>query len=545
MITFTNEIKDELVAWIQEEIDKIDGIDKLYDQVTRDGLTNYNRDKDGFFLQMQIVMQLKDQGYDIIRVEDSGSLNGGKYDIDVEIAGNTHIQVHFGGNVFAYEFERTMILNPAGLQVYHPATNWSKDLTVRQEKLDQTDKFYLDGRMFEPVPSITHMQYPLWSSTIYQPTAMPSLNLVRSYDSTKILIVASRTHIPLYFLPGWDQLLHDKVIIELRGGFDSSNKLCGFATLHRVHKRHDAVAKGIIRALGFEYVESFNALNERGLSGRFGGLSVNRWGSSYLNTASQSILLQPKVMVGTMNANAVAGWYMDSTGYEPSPEVVRSIINDHFQNEVSRIMWADAEQYQSVDVQYNPNHIESFDRLIASKELALNSQQGGLYNVYDGQLNRDKKDAFDATVVDVHHNQLEFDNIAELLDGIEDKSRRRPDYFFCNLAVSEQMFEIGRQANCLGRMCIPHGRTSLVTSSFMGIPIWNVLSQLVYCKQGCIYAISCKDECGMWTGLRLLGSSYHEIEMRLRGASDDNIAYIIGETVVDPRACGKIVNVGE
>lgn len=545
MIVFTNEMKGKLVAWLQEEIDKIEGIDKLYDQVTRDGRINYNIDKDGFFLQMQIVMQLKAQGYDIIRVEDSGSLNGSKYDIDIEIAGNTHIQVHFGGNVFAYELERTMMPNPTGLQVYHPAADWCKDLAVSQAKLDQLNKFYLDGRMFEPAPNIPHMQYPLWSRTTYQPATMPSLNLAHSYDSTKILIVAPRTRIPLHFLPGWNQLLHDRVIIELRGSFDNLNKLRGFATLHRTHKQHDAVAKGIIRALGFEYMESFNALDERGLYGRFGGLPVNRWRSSYLNTASQSILLQPKVMVGTMNADDVAGRYMDSTGCEPSPEVVRSIINDHFQDEVNRVMWADAEQYQSVDVQYNPNHIESFDRLIASKELALNSQQGELYNVYSGQLNRNKTDAFDATVIDVRHNQLEFDNIVALLDGIEDTFEKRPDCFFCSLAVMEQMFEIGLQANCLGEMRIPYGKTSIATSSFMGIPICNVLSQLVYCKQGCMYAISWKDECGIQTGLRTLGSSYHEIEMRLRGASDDYIAYIVGETVVDPRACGKIVNIGE
>lgn len=545
MIIFTNEIKDKLVAWLQEEIDKIEGIDKLYGQVTRDGLTNYNRDKDGFFLQIQIVMQLKAQGCDIIKVEDSGYLNGSKYDIDIEIAGNIYIQVHFGGNVFAYEFERAMIPNPAGLQVYHPATDWGKDLAVSQAKLDQLNKFYHDGRMFEPAPSIPHMQYPLWSRTAYQPTTMPSLNLAHSYDSTKILIVAPRTHIPLHFLPGWNQLLHDRVIIELRGSFDNSSKLCGFATLHRAHKQHDAVSKGIIRALGLEYIESFNALDEQGLSGKFGGLPSNRWRSSRLNTASQSILLHPKAMVSTMNVDDVAGWYMDSTGYEPSPEDVRSIINDHFRDEVSRVMWADAEQYQSADVQYNPNHIESFDRLIASKELALSSQQGGLYNAYGGQLNRDKTDAFDATVVNVHHNQLEFDNVAELLYGIEDKSGRMPDCFFCNPMLSWQMCEIGLQANCLGEMRVPHGKTSIVTSSFMRIPIWNDLSQLVYCKQGCIYAISWKDECGMQTGLRTLGSSYHEIEMRLRNASDDYIAYVVGETVVDPRACGKIVNIGE
>ena len=46
-------------------------------------------------------------------------------------------------------------------------------------------------------------------------------------------------------------------------------------------------------------------------------------------------------------------------------------------------------------------------------------------------------------------------------------------------------------------------------------------------------------------GLRLLGSSLHEAGVRQRRSSDEWAAYVVGETAVDPRACGKMMNIRE
>ena len=64
----------------------------------------------------------------------------------------------------------------------------------------------------------------------------------------------------------------------------------------------------------------------------------------------------------------------------------------------------------------------------------------------------------------------------------------------------------------------------------------------MYCKPGCIYAIRWKDELDIQTGLRLLASSYPAIEARLCNSDG---SYVIGEAVVDPKACGKIVHIRE
>ena len=128
-------------------------------------------------------------------------------------------------------------------------------------------------------------------------------------NPVKILVAMSSTRLPLHYLPKWDHLLKDRVIIELRGDFDGTGNLCGVATLHRSRRLWDMVARGIVDALGFQYVESFTSLGAGWSSMRFGGLPNTMWRSSYLNTASQHIPLQPKVMASVLGSYFHGGVY--------------------------------------------------------------------------------------------------------------------------------------------------------------------------------------------------------------------------------------------
>ena len=509
VIRFTDNIKDGLVKQVRDSLG-IEGMNSLYKQITRNGKTNYNRDKDGFFFQAQITKQLKAKGYDITRVENSGFLNGSKYDIDIILDDCIYIQSWFGGNVFGYKFDKVMRLDPAKPQYYSLVMDWDKDKGTLVDKLNQLNKPDLEGRVHKPI---------------------------------KILVVASPTRLPHMFLPEWNVLLKDKTVIELRGEFDDAKNLTGLATLHRLHTRDDGVAKGIIRALGFRYMESFNALDA---GRRLCGLLASPWQSSYLNTASQSILLRPKCMAETVNPSIVAGWYVDSTGHEPPPTFVRGVVNDFLQYRIGQVVWADMEQHKNTDsIIYNPDNFESMDRLIANQEQARNSLQIGLYSAYNRKLDRDKTDVFDATVVDACHGHLELNHVSKLLNGIMNKSGKRPEVFCGDPAALWQLLEIGLTFGCYGEVFIPYNKMQLTLPSFAGIPTSSIFNETCHYKPGCIFAINFKDEHGVRSGLRLLGSSYSETEMRLCGAYDNFIAYVVGETAVDPRACGKIVNIEE
>ena len=99
---------------------------------------------------------------------------------------------------------------------------------------------------------------------------------------------------------------------------------------------------------------------------------------------------------------------------------------------------------------------------------------------------------------------------------------------------------ISYDIGCYQEVSVPYNNTSIILPSFQRMPVW--LGGFRHCKPGCIYAISWKDELNMQTGLRLLASSYPEIEAGLRNSDG---AYVVGEAVVDPRACGKIVHIRE
>ncbi|MBI1658944.1 MAG: hypothetical protein IS632_09290 [Thaumarchaeota archaeon] len=364
MIHFTSYRKDDLLRWVCERTHKqplIRGMDELLDQITKDGKINYNSDKDGFFFQAQITRQLDEsERCDVTRVEDKGIT----YDIDIELDRYICIQAHLGGNVVGHDLDRKVAKSDSFPAHYSEKTcSNEEDLNWLQRKLDQLNKPILDGDVFGPSGA----------------------------DPVKILVTMSPTRLPLHFLPEWNRLLKDRITIELRGDFDGTGNLRGMATLHRADKQWDKVAKNIVGALGFRYVESFSNLGAGPSSVRFGGLQANAWQSSYLNTASQRILLQPKVMVSALKPDMMAGWIMDSTGREPSPELVNSYLGSELRYVVNQVIWADVEQpnWNGIPI-LGAYRLESFDRLIANRNLAKNGRRPGLYNLYDGKINRDK-----------------------------------------------------------------------------------------------------------------------------------------------------------
>ena len=296
MIHFTKSQKDDLVEWVSENLG-IKGMDKLYKQITRNDGVNYDSDKDGFFFQAQITRQLaRSERYDITQVED----DGGDYDIDIELDGYIQLQVWFGGNRVGYDLNR-QIKKHNSLWEFSSATCLPKDLSKLQDKLDR------------------QLNKPILDDDAY---------------SVKILIVMSRTLLPLHFLPEWSYLLKNGTIIELRGGFDEVGNLCGMATLHHSNKWWDETIKDIVDALGFRYVESFNTLGVGWSSMRFGGLSSMPWQSSYLNTASQHIHLQPKVMAFGLNLDVVKEEFFMDLGYGASTEGIRNFMHNELQHMV-------------------------------------------------------------------------------------------------------------------------------------------------------------------------------------------------------------------
>lgn len=502
---FTDRKKDELYQWVRNNL-HIKGMYKLYEQITRDGKVNYNRDKDGFFFQTQITRQLvESRMYDITMVEDKGI----GYDIDIELNGHIYLQAWFGSNVVGYLLDRAVADSNLPLTLYSERTCTDEDLDVRQRKLDQINK---------------------------------PINIRRAGDPVKILVAMSSTRLPLHFPPEWDHLLKDRVIIELRGDFDGAGNRRGAATLHRSSTQWDKVVKGIVDALGFRYVESFTGLGAGRSSMRFGGLPGSAWQSSYLNTASQHIWLQPKVMASVLNSNLMAEYIMDTTGHEPSPELVDNHLSDELRREGGRVMWADVEQPgQSVVPILGAYRFESLDRIIADRNLVKNSPPG-LYNLYGGKIDRDKTDAFDAVVVDAENGDLEIDQIECLLRGIRFQSNKTPDCFCGDPIAIEEMLELGSAGGYLGVTEATLGKCVMQLNSIMGIPVLHSYDSGPS-KPGCIYAISYKDELGVPSVLRLLESSFHEVEACGSMSSNSRIAYVIGETAVDPRACGKIMNI--
>ena len=503
---FTDSKKKALWSWVRSNR-QIKGMDKLYEQITRAGKVNCNQDKDGFFFQAQITRQLAESGrYDITMVEDKGP----NYDIDIELDGRDCIQVWFGGNVVGYHVGQK-IKEHNSPRFRSQRTCLDKDREALQDKLDQINKHVL------PIPSSTVPDLP-----------------------AKILIVMSRTPIPLHFLSEWLCCYKDRVIMELRGDFDCTGNMRGLATLHRHSRQWDDVAKGIVNALGFRYVESFLSLAAGSRSTYLGGLPNSVW-HSYLHTASRSIRLQPKIMTSTINSDVIAGQVMDRTGNELSQDDIDCYLNSELWRNVSRVIWADVEQSDQDMMPASLCYPESIDRLIADRSLVKNNKPG-LYNLYDGGINRDKTDVYDATVVDAGNGDLGIDHVECLLNGIQSRSNKTPNCFLGDPIVLWNMLDLGRRFGYTGRMVCMFNKHVVQTNSFMGIP-----TPLSYGtgpnKPGCIYAISYKDEWGVPSGLRLMESSVHEAEVPRSGASDYRIAYAIGEAAVDPRACGKIINI--
>jgi len=278
---------------------------------------------------------------------------------------------------------------------------------------------------------------------------------------------------------------------------------------------------------------------------RFGGLLAGAWQSSYLNTASQRIRLQPKVMAGVLGSDFVKDYFIDS-GYAPSPTFIRNYINDKFGCEISQVIWAEVEPPdQSAPLMPDADRMESVDRLIANQALARDSHQPGLYNLYGGEIDRDKTAAFDATVVDVGGNDLELHHAVELLYGIMRRSKKIPDCFLGDPVALSTMTELGRACGCAGVKVIPCNGTHVQVPTFMGIPVWEDYCVWPNYKRGCIYAINREDELGARGGLRLLESSLHkDVELQC-WPTNECMAYVVGETAVDPRACGKMVNIRE
>ena len=501
---FTNFIKDDLHRWVRDNL-HIPGMDKLYEQITRDGKANHDLDKDGFFFQAQVTRQLAEsKKYDITKVEDKGIT----HDIDIELDGYICLQVWFGGNVVGHDLNRKVKRSNLPLVTYSHETCLDKDSKVLEHKLNQINKPTTGGGVECPV---------------------------------KILVAMSRTLLPLHFLPEWGRLFRDRVVIELRGGFDRTGNIRGWATLRRLSKRWDGVATGIVGALGFRYVKSFS-LGAGRPSMHLGGLSNSVWHGSYLHTASQYIPLRPKVMASVMDSNIVAGYLMDTTGHEPSPEHVNGYLGEELQLGLNRVIWADVERPDLSAVPIlGKYHMESLDRIIADRNLVKNSRPGR-YNLYGGKINRDKTDAFDSAVVDAGNADLEIAHVEGLLHGIRIQSNKTPDCFFGDPIAIMEMLELGCACGCLGMTRTAPGNYGVWLNSFMGIPVLHRLGSGPS-KPGCIYAISYKDELGVPSGLRLLGSSFHVAKACKNTYSDGRIAYVIGETAVDPRACGKIMNI--
>ena len=123
------------------------------------------------------------------------------------------------------------------------------------------------------------------------------------------------------------------------------------------------------------------------------------------------------------------GYIKDTTGQDHSPEFINSCLNDELRRAVSRVIWADVEQPdENVVPILGPCRLESLDRLITDRNLVKNSRPG-LYNLYDGKIDRDKTDAFDSVVVDAGNGDLEIEHVEDLLHGIRFRSNKNTMMF--------------------------------------------------------------------------------------------------------------------
>ena len=363
---FTDDIKERLVTWMEPLRESIRGMDDLYRQIARDGKVNPSAD-DGLFFQAQITMQIVESGkFDTIEVEAKEYTNGIKYDIDIILDNHIYIQVWLGENAFAYTLDKIVRLNSTKPHLHPVMTNWNHDLDVRQKKLGQLNKSH--GVL--PIPT-------------------------RSSDIVKILVAAPRTRFSLLWLPEWAQQLGGKVIVELRGCFDRRNNLSGSAALHRLHKQHDKVAKGIVDVLGFRYVELLDDAGAGKSSRRFDNLARKPVAILVSSYRVSSIHLWPKVMGSPFGTSAVASMLIDLTGCEPSPAFVRSIADGLLQDEVCRVIWADVELLDQNAADNMSYRLESFDGVISSQKES-NSLHHWSCNVYHGVMNRDRTTAYDA-----------------------------------------------------------------------------------------------------------------------------------------------------
>lgn len=534
---FTEHQKDELYQWVDDNL-RIKGMKELRKQITRDGKVNHNWDKDGLFFQAQITRQLAEsERYSITMVENKGV----GYDIDIELDGRIYLQAWLGSNVVGHILDKEIAKSKLPRTLYSASTCQQEDLDVLQHKLGQLNKPTSNSGAFESSLYNPYAQCPLWPQVNQYPYTVTLPDIGSNILPVKILVVMSPTLLPPYFLPEWNYLLQDRIIMELRGNFNRVGNLYGAATLHRSSNQWDEVAKEVVDALGFRYVESFNGLNAGKKSMRFGSLPVSAWSSSYLNTASQHIRLQPKVMAIGMNSDFVTEYFMDMTECETTPEYVNSFLNDELRSVVSHVIWADVERPdQSVSTILGTRHLESFDRIITDRNLVKNSRPK-LYDVYG--VDRDKTDAFDSVVVDAGDGDLEIEHVEILLDDILSRSNKTPDCFLGDSMAIMEMLELGSTCGYTKVMATALGNNVVRLNSFMGIPVLDDFGSGPR-KRGCIYAINYKDELNVPSGLRLLGSSFRATEL-LNVGSNRRVAYVIGETAVDPRACGKIINIRE
>ena len=510
---FTDDIRGDLAKWVYKKRN-IKGMDELYRQITTDGKVNPCAG-DGLFFQVQVAKQIeKSKMYRITEVEEKGSFSSVSYDNDIVFDDHICVQVWLGENMFVYGIMKAIESSSGRPQINAMPTDWSKDRDVWRKKTYQPGKPHIE-----------------------------SLGLVESPNLVKILVAAPRMHFPLLSLPEWRHLLKDRVVIELQADFDKTKNLRGTATLHRLSKQHDEISMGIINGLGFRYVKSFNNVDSA-LFSRLDGLPVGPWRTSYLHTASQRIWLRPKVMTSSINADIVDGWFIDENGYEPPPGFGQEMVANWLKDRVGSVVWASMEQQKpnACDILCNQNNFESVDKVIANQGLAKNSQNG-LYNAYDDQLDRNKTDKFDATVVYANYSSLELRQIDDLLDEIWDKSGREPDYFRGDPMALLQMLAIGHAAGRCGETTVPCNDSMAIVSAFDGIPVDFGFTSSVHYALGCIYAVSLKDDRGAQTGLRLMALSSHKITARPRSVPKYYVAFAVGEAVVDPRACGKIVHI--
>lgn len=510
---FTNSRKEGSLKWVRKNR-QIKGMNDLYENIATNGKLNPRAD-DGFFFHAQVAMQIDySKTYKITEMEDKGSFNGIMYDNDIVLDNHICVQTGLCENMFVYLIAETLKPRSVISPMNAIRTDWYKDHKVWSKKANQPGKPYSE-----------------------------SLDSAGNSNMVKITILAPRTHVPLLALPEWKQLLKDRIIIELDVDFDETDNLRGVATLHRLDKRRDEITMGIIKALELRYVKSFNHVDPA-LFRRFDGMPVGSWQTSNLYTASQSIRLRPKVATSSMNADIIDDIFVDLHGYEPPPEYGPEMVADLLMDGMGSSVWANMEQ-QSQDadnVIYNPNNFESVDKVIADQAQAKNSQNG-LYTAYDGQLDRNKTDKFDATVVYTDYNGLEMRHIDDLLDGIWDKSGRVPDYFRGDSAALSQMLAIGHAAGRSGETPVPYNGSIMIASAFDGIPIDFGHTRFAPYTPGCIYAVSLEDERSNRTGLRLMALSSHKIHARPRNGPKYYVAFAVGEAVVDPRACGKIVHI--